>query len=407
MGEAHFVTEIHHAAGRMAGAMQDVEGQRADRDPIALIEPAVRREIAHARDAEPRAAGHHIVEQEFVGDVGAFDRHLQRVAQLGGAANMVDVAVGQPDLLDPDIGLLDCRLNFRNVAAGVDHNGLPGGFAPDQGAVLLKQRHRDDDSAGFCLGFGFLGHVSTMPVFCAPPRARLKHFDRDWIARGSRLGLGQHQSWYYTKLEPLAGVATCNGGWVPLSRERLVENAPPDYRTICAFWVAAESDRLWFNGIARPPGKPRASAGSPSVGDGAGDRARHRAAIAVAGIFLRQRIAAALGAACRPGGAERARRDLDRRDQIIDRGFARRPEVAGLPGALRPAVLRLHPGPAVRDFSDGNRADRRRRLWRAYALRGAGASSAGAYAQADDGAFRDRRRASDQSAGRCGRPGWG
>src|SRR6266478_1994823 len=98
----------------------------------------------------------------------------------------------------------------------------------------------------------------------------------------------------------------------------------------------------WFNGIARPSGKPRASAGSPSVGDGAGDRARHRAAIAVAGIFLRQRIAAALGTACRPGGAERARRDLDRRDQIIDRGFARRPEVAGLPGALRPAVLRLY-----------------------------------------------------------------
>ena len=149
----------------MAGAMQDVEGQLADRDPIALIEPAVRRKIAHACDAESRAAGHHIVEQEFVGDVRAFDRHLQRVAQFGGAADMVDVAVGQPDFLDADIGLLDCRLNLRNIAAGVDHHGLLGSFAPDQGAVLLKQRHRDDDSTGFCFGFGFLGHVSTMPVF--------------------------------------------------------------------------------------------------------------------------------------------------------------------------------------------------------------------------------------------------
>src|SRR6266403_6090703 len=120
-------------------------------------------------------------------------------------------------------------------------------------------------------------------------------------------------------------------------------------------------NRLGFvsNGIARPPGKPRASAGSPSVGDGAGGRARHRAAVAVAGIFLRQRVAAALGTARRPGSTERARRDLDRRDQVIDRGFAGRPEVAGLPGALRPAVLRLYARFAVRDFSCGYRSDRR------------------------------------------------
>src|SRR5258706_4964698 len=37
MGKAHFITEIHHAAGRMAGAMQDVEGQLADRDLIASL----------------------------------------------------------------------------------------------------------------------------------------------------------------------------------------------------------------------------------------------------------------------------------------------------------------------------------------------------------------------------------
>ena len=47
--------------------------------------------------------------------------------------------------------------------------------------------------------------------------------------------------------------------------------------------------------IARPPGCSRARPGPPPVGDGAGDRAWHRAAITVAGIFLHQRIAAALG----------------------------------------------------------------------------------------------------------------
>src|ERR1700730_4337185 len=190
MGKAHFPAEIYDAARRMAGAMQDVEAQLADRDPVALMKPAVRRKIAHACHAKPRAAHHYIVEQEFVGHVRAFDRHLERVAQLGGAADMIDMAVGQPDLLHSDVRLLDRGLNFRNVAAGVDHHGFPGGLAPDQGAVLLEQRHRDDDGAGFGLGFGFLGHVSTLPVFYAPPRARLKHFDRDRIGRGTRLGLG-------------------------------------------------------------------------------------------------------------------------------------------------------------------------------------------------------------------------
>src|ERR1700738_1109395 len=130
------------------------------------------------------------------------------------------------------------------------------------------------------------------------------------------------------------------------------------------------------------------------------DRPRHRAAAALAGIFLHQRIAAALGPARRSGGAQRARRDLDRRDQIIARGFARRPEMAGLPRALRPAVLRLHAGSAVRDFPRTDRPNRRRCLWRASALRGAGAPAAGADAQTDDGTVRHGRGAADQPAGR-------
>ena len=58
------------------------------------------------------------------------------------------------------------------------------------------------------------------------------------------------------------------------------------------------------------------------------------------------------------------------------------------------------PGPAVRDFPRAHRPDRRRRLWRPSALRGAGASAAGADPQVDDGAFRDGRGAADQPAGR-------
>ena len=71
--------------------------------------------------------------------------------KFGGAADMVDMAVGQPDLLDRDAGLLDRRQDLRHVAAGVDHDGLLGRLVPDDGAVLLEQRHRNDDRAGLRL----------------------------------------------------------------------------------------------------------------------------------------------------------------------------------------------------------------------------------------------------------------
>src|SRR5581483_12071263 len=46
MGKAHLPVEIDHAARRMAGAMQDIEGERADLNLFAFLQPAVGREVA-------------------------------------------------------------------------------------------------------------------------------------------------------------------------------------------------------------------------------------------------------------------------------------------------------------------------------------------------------------------------
>src|ERR1700684_1401327 len=101
----------------MAGAMQDVEAELANRDLVTLAEPAIRREIAHAGHAETGAACDHIVAQMLVLNMRSLDRHLEPIAQLGGAADMIDMAMGQPDFLDIDIGLLDRGLDLGNVAA--------------------------------------------------------------------------------------------------------------------------------------------------------------------------------------------------------------------------------------------------------------------------------------------------
>src|SRR6204780_3014131 len=71
---------------------------------------------------------------------------------------MVDMAMRQPDLLDRDIGLLDGRLNFRKVPAGIDDDGLLGRRAPKQCAVLFERRYRDDHRTGFRLILGWLIH---------------------------------------------------------------------------------------------------------------------------------------------------------------------------------------------------------------------------------------------------------
>ena len=97
--------------------------------------------------------------------------------------------------------------------------------------------------------------------------------------------------------------------------------------------------------------RDRAAGRWPAVADRAEGRARHRAAPARARLLRGQRTAAAVGPARRSRGARPRRRNLDRRDQVLGRGFPRRPEMDGLPDALRPAVLRHHGRGALRDLS--------------------------------------------------------
>ena len=84
---------------------------------------------------------------------------------------------------------------------------------------------------------------------------------------------------------------------------------------------------------------PQIARRRPPVGNRAGDRARHRAAAACARTLRGERIAAAVRPPRRSRGARSGRRVLDRRDQILDRRFSRRPEMAGLSRALRSSVF--------------------------------------------------------------------
>ena len=56
---------------------------------------------------------------------------------------MVDMGVGQPDLLQRELEPLHLGQDARQVATGVNDGGLQGLVAPDDGAVLLERGYRD------------------------------------------------------------------------------------------------------------------------------------------------------------------------------------------------------------------------------------------------------------------------
>ena len=59
------------------------------------------------------------VDPESVLLVRAFDRHADLLGENAGAAAMIDMAVGEQDLLDRDAGLARSGLEARQVAAGI------------------------------------------------------------------------------------------------------------------------------------------------------------------------------------------------------------------------------------------------------------------------------------------------
>ena len=140
----------------MAGAVQHAEGVLADGHLVALHEPAVGHHVAGVGHAEALSLLGEPLEQEQIALIRPFDRDrrgglarfsqplLEPLLELRGTAGMVDVAVGQEDLLDPDALLLDRLEDALDLAARVDHRPAPARLLPEQRAVLLEGRHRDD-----------------------------------------------------------------------------------------------------------------------------------------------------------------------------------------------------------------------------------------------------------------------
>jgi hypothetical protein len=69
---------------------------------------------------------------------------------------MIDVCMGEPNLLEFQTPLLNLGQDQIKVTARIDHCGLLGLIVPNQRAILLKRRDRDGlvlKHAGISMGF--------------------------------------------------------------------------------------------------------------------------------------------------------------------------------------------------------------------------------------------------------------
>src|SRR5438045_1559539 len=80
-GKALLRIEQHHASRRMPRAMQHLECKIIDADLVALIEPAVGRDVAGPGDSEAAAALGEMLEQKQVGAMRALDRNAQALLE--------------------------------------------------------------------------------------------------------------------------------------------------------------------------------------------------------------------------------------------------------------------------------------------------------------------------------------
>ena len=156
----------HHMTGRVAGAVDHVERQFAHRHRVAMLQPAVRRE-AFCDHPPARAVIIQLVDPEAVILVRAFDFEAQLLGQHPGLPAMVEMPVGDEDLLQRDACLGDALLELVEIPARIDQRAFHGLSAPDQRAVLLQRCHRNDRGAHGGERFGGVGHDKGLKP--APP----------------------------------------------------------------------------------------------------------------------------------------------------------------------------------------------------------------------------------------------
>jgi hypothetical protein len=137
----------HHMPRRVARAMAHMQGAVANAYRVTVEKPACGGEAFRMRQAKALALLGQAVNPELVARMRADDWQAKSGREFLGAARMVDVGMGQPDLFQRQPQLTDGVEQQVQVATGIDDGGLEGFVAPDKRAVLLESGDRNGQIA--------------------------------------------------------------------------------------------------------------------------------------------------------------------------------------------------------------------------------------------------------------------
>src|SRR5208337_2638526 len=124
-------------------SVQNVRRQAACPQPVAI--PNTRFDSNLTRCSHTYPCSLHVQHfQQRVVILIQQDRRASRGAQLHGSAHVIDVGVGDDDLLHDQFVLADDGKNVFNVVARIDDHGFVRGLIADDGTVTLQRADRKD-----------------------------------------------------------------------------------------------------------------------------------------------------------------------------------------------------------------------------------------------------------------------
>ncbi len=131
------------AALGVAGGVEDCSCESGYGDGAAVTKVVVGGGDFGGGDAQPAGLDvHHLDEGEveLVVEDGGSGELLEAV----GSGDVVDVGVGDDDLLDGEVMAIEDGLDAGDVVTGVDDDGFAGGFVAKDRAVALEEAYGED-----------------------------------------------------------------------------------------------------------------------------------------------------------------------------------------------------------------------------------------------------------------------
>jgi hypothetical protein len=132
------------AALGVAGGMEDGAAEAGDGDELAVIEGVVGGGGDFGGgDAEPTGLDvHHFDQGKIV--LVVQDGGSGKALEALGSGDVVDVGVGDDDLLDGEVVFVEDGDDARDLVAGVDDDGFEGDLVAQDGAVALQGADGED-----------------------------------------------------------------------------------------------------------------------------------------------------------------------------------------------------------------------------------------------------------------------